>query len=200
MIGKKNIVFGFFYLVLTAALGPVMILNHIPGDGAASAAKKAKVSLIKEASGEIKNIKKDDYSDPETLEKMSPKEIGFANTRAIIALSDYVTGYSRTRINEIKGGPHSHGNMEAILNILAGFLLCFVAVAKVFKQIISWVFIAGALLHSGLLYLAIGLELEFAQGLLGNWFSYLGPSLVLLGLVLAGVVAAIGFKGQPVND
>ena len=25
MIGKKNVVFGFLYLVLTAALGPIMV-------------------------------------------------------------------------------------------------------------------------------------------------------------------------------
>ncbi len=200
MIGKKNIVFGFLYLLLTASLGPVMIINHLPGEGTASGTKKTALSFLKQASEEIKNIKKDNYIDPDSFEKMKPKEIGYANTKAIIALSDLVTGYSRQRINDIKGGPHAHGNMEAILNILAGFLLCFVAVSTLFKQIISWVFISGALLHSGLLYLAVGLELDFAAGLLGGWFSYIGPALVLLGLLLAGIAALMGFKGQVVTD
>lgn len=200
MIGKKNIVFGFLYLLLTASLGPVMIINHLPGEGTASSTKKTALGFLKQTSEEIKNIKKDNYIDPESFNKMSPKEIGYANTKAIIALSDLVTGYSRQRINDIKGGPHTHGNMEAILNILAGFLLCFVAVSTLFKQIISWVFISGALLHSGLLYLAVGLELDFATGLLGGWFSYIGPALVLLGLLLAGIAALMGFKAQVVTD
>ena len=193
MIGKKNIVFGFLYLVLTASLGPVMIINHMPVDAAANDVKKQKISFLKQAAG-------DDFMNPDTLENMTPKQIGEANTKAIITLSDYITGSARTRINDIKGGPHSHGNLEAVLNILVGFLLCFLAVHKNFKQAISWFFITGALLHSGLLYLAVGLELEFAAGLLGGWVSYIGPGLILLGLALAGVAALVGFRPQPVND
>ncbi|MDH5180450.1 MAG: hypothetical protein OEY07_12335, partial [Gammaproteobacteria bacterium] len=78
--------------------------------------------------------------------------------------------------------------------ILAGLTLCFIAVGRRFKQAISWVFIAGALLHSGLLYLsAFGVE----------WFNFLrpiGPVLVLLGLLMIGVAALIGFNSRPVAD
>jgi hypothetical protein len=87
-----------------------------------------------------------------------------------------------------------------LLNIVAGLLLAFVAVPVAFKQTISWLFIAGATLHSGLLYLAIGLELPLAGQLLGSWFGYLGPVALLLGLLLAGVAAAIGYRATPVYD
>ncbi len=49
-------------------------------------------------------------------------------------------------------------------------------------------------------YLAVGLELPFATGLLGSWFGYIGPVLVLLGLFLAGVATLQGYKGTVVKD
>ena len=46
MIGKKNIVFGFFFLVLTAALGPLMILKYIPAARTAAAVKQQKIQAL----------------------------------------------------------------------------------------------------------------------------------------------------------
>ncbi len=83
---------------------------------------------------------------------------------------------------------------------LALMLLLFTAVPRTFKQAISWCFIVGALGHSGLLYLAVGLELGWAGALLGTPVAYIGPVLILLGLLLAGIAAAMGWRGQPVRD
>ncbi|WP_455234170.1 hypothetical protein, partial [Thiogranum longum] len=100
-------------------------------------------------------------------------------------------------LNGIKGGPHAHGNLEALLNIAAGVVLCFLAIGKGFKQLISWIFILGAILHSGVLYLGIVFNQAWAMKLLG--FG-VGPILILLGLLLIGIATAIGFRGEIVRD
>jgi hypothetical protein len=191
MTGKKNIVFGFLYLVLTAALGPVIVVNYVGDEGAAGAAKQEAVGAVQEA-------KNSGYLNSQTLESMTAEDIAKQNSEAILALSRVHN--ARAPIDAIKGGPHAHGNLEAVLNILAGFLLCFLALPKLFKQALSWIFILGALFHSGLLYLAVGLQLPWAGGLLGSPVAFIGPVLILLGLFLAGIGAAIGFRGRLVTD
>ena len=183
MIGKKNIVFGFLYLVLTASLGPYMVVKMQPDVGIAQSEKQAKV-------GRLQQLKINQFE--EDLEKLTARQIAEANTDGILAINKLLN--SRLPIDGVKGGPHAHGNLEALLNIVAGIVLCFIAVAPLFKQIISWVFIAGAILHSGMLYL-LNLDQAWALTLLP-----LGPWLVLLGLLLMGVAAFMGFKGQVVTD
>jgi len=183
MIGKKNVVFGFLYLVITASLGPYMIVNLFPDLGAALSEKQNHV-------GRLQALQSNDFE--EDLEPLSADQIARANTSGILAMNKVFN--SRQPINDIKGGPHAHGNLEALLNIAAGIALCFIAVAPLFKQIISWLFIAGALLHSGMLFL-----LNFGMGWAGMLLP-IGPWLVLLGLLLIGIAAAIGFKGQAVID
>ena len=72
-------------------------------------------------------------------------------------------------------------------------VLCFLSVGAIFKQLISWAFILGTLLHSGLLFLVVMFQLPWAGQLLGLG---IGPILLLLGLVMAAVAAAIGFQGK----
>jgi len=183
MIGKKNIVFGFLYLVLTASLGPYMVVKMLPDVGVAQSEKQAKV-------GRLQQLKINQFE--EDLEKLNAGQIARANTDGILAMNKLLN--SRIPLDGVKGGPHAHGNLEALLNIAAGVVLCFLGVSVMFKQIISWVFILGAVLHSGMLFL-----LNLGQG----WALTLlpvGPWLVLLGLLLIGVAAFIGFKGQLVND
>ena len=183
MIGKKNIVFGFLYLVFTAALGPYMVIKVLPDVNATKQEKQAAV-------GRLEQLKGNDFE--EELEPLSAEAIAKANTDGILALSK-VLG-AREMLDQIKGGPHAHGNLEALLNIAAGLALCFVAVGRLSKQIISWLFILGAVLHSGMLYL-----LSFGQG----WAAVplqAGPWLVLAGLLAMGVAAASGFRGELVRD
>jgi len=189
MIGKKNIVFGFFYLVLTASLGPFMILKYYDDVATSEAAKQQKIGALQQARDSGYEV---------DLEKMNAEQIAKANTDALLALSARLN--SRVPIDEIKGGPHSHGNLEAVLNILAGIVLCFLAVPAVFKQAISWLFILGTLGHSGLLYLAVAVQLPWAGEWLGSWIGYIGPSLILVGLLLTGIAAAMGFNGSLMKD
>lgn len=183
MIGKKNIVFGFLYLVLTASLGPYMVVKMLPDVGVAQSEKQAKV-------GRLQQLKINQFE--EDLEKLSAEQIAQANTDGILAMNKLIN--SRMPLDGVKGGPHAHGNLEALLNIAAGVVLCFIGVSAIFKQIISWVFIAGAVLHSGMLFM-LNLGQAWALNLLP-----LGPWLVLLGLLLIGIAALIGFKGQLVTD
>ena len=183
MIGKKNIVFGFLYLVLTASLGPYMIVTMFPSVGSAQAEKQTTV-------GRLQALKGSNYE--EELEPLKDGQIARANTDGILSLNKLYN--AQQPIDGLKAGPHAHGNLEALLNIVAGVVLCFIAVAPLFKQIISWVFIAGAVCHSGMLYLRY-FGAEWASTLL-----QIGPFLVLLGLLLIGIAAFMGFRGEIVKD
>jgi len=183
MIGKKNIVFGFLYLVVTASLGPYMVVSMLPDVDAAKLEKQAAV-------GRLQSLKENQFE--EELEPLSDGTIARANTDGILALNKVYN--STDPVNAMKGGPHAHGNLEAVLNIIAGLALCFIAVAPLFKQVISWLFIGGAILHSGMLYL----------GALGQGWAYsilpVGPWLVLAALLTIGIAAWMGFRGELVRD
>ncbi len=183
MIGKKNIVFGFLYLVITASLGPYMITTSASDIEAAYVSKQTPV-------GRVQDLKINDFE--EDLEPLNAEQIAKANTDAILSMNNIInlqTPHGNMR------STHAHGNLEAVLNILAGLALCFIAVARIFKQIISWCFIAGAILHSGMLYIGIVFGQSWAFTLLN-----VGPWLVLAGLLLAGIAAFMGFKGEIVRD
>lgn len=185
MIGKKNIVFGLFFLVLTAALGPYMVQVLYPLVGTAQADKQ-------EALGALQLMASNNFE--QDLEELTPGQIARANTTGILALNQYLNAL--LPISDIKGGPHAHGNLEALLNIAMGLMLCFLALPTLFKQLISWLFILGTLLHSGALYLVIVFKLGWAGQLLG-WG--IGPIMLLVGLLLAGIGAAVGLRAQPVE-
>lgn len=185
MIGKKNIVFGFIYLVFTAALGVVMV-DKYEAYGAAVQEKQSSV-------GRLQQLQTNNFE--EMLEPLSGEQIAKANTSGILSLNKLLN--LESEIDAIKGGPHAHGNLESLLNIAVGLVLSFLAVNVIFKQIISWIFIAGALLHSGMLYLGTVFGLGWANTILETG---VGPFLILIGLALAGIAAAMGFRGEPVKD
>jgi len=185
MIGKKNVVFGFLYLVFTASLGPYMLVNYFGDFSAASAEKQQEMAKLAQA-------RTDGYE--LNLDPLSAEQIAKMNTDGLLAMNK--ADNARAPIDAIKGGPHAHGNLESLLNVVAGIALCFIAVASWFKQIISWVFILGALLHSGMLYLS-AFNVAWGETLLNTG---IGPVLVLLGFLLIGIAAAIGWRGEVVRD
>lgn len=189
MIGKKNIIFGFFFLAISALLGPVMIVSYIPQVAATETDKQEKVGAIQQAAAE--GFEKD-------LEPMTAKQIAEANTKALLALSANLN--SQSNMDSIKGGPHAHGNLESLLNIAVGIFLGFVMARPLLKQIISWALIAGTLLHSGLLYLARALGQTWADSIMSSPVGPVGPALILIGLILCGIVAIQGYRGEPVKD
>lgn len=186
MIGKINIVFGFLYLVATAGLGPYMV-NQFGPVVDAGAKKQAVVSQLQLAADA-------GFESEETLAPMTADEISRLNSHSILALNTYAN--SQIPIDSMKAGPHAHGNLEALLNIVVGVVLCFLAVPVLLKHVISWTFIIGTLLHSGLLYLR-AFDIAWAGKLLAVG---IGPVLILAGLALAGIAAAIGFRAEIVKD
>ena len=188
MVGKKNIVFGFLFLATTAALGPLMVFKY-ENWGVANGEKQIVV-------GKLQQLKASDYAeDPATLEDLTPKQLAVADAEAIIAMNK--VGALEFDIDYIKGGPHAHGNLESLLNIAVGIALCFIAAPLMLKQAVSLMFIMGALLHSGLLYLERVFMLPWANTLLSTG---VGPALILMGLVLMGALAFKGFSGEVVRD
>jgi len=185
MIGKKNVVFGFLYLVLTASLGIVMV-NMYEDFGTAMQEKQASV-------GRLQQLKQNSFE--EELEPLNARQIATANTDGILSLNKLRN--TEMAIDSIKGGAHAHGNLEALLNIVAGLALCFIAAATWLKQLISWLFILGTLLHSGMLYLGRVFDMAWADSLLG--FG-IGPGMILAALLLTGIAAAMGLRGEIIKD
>jgi len=185
MIGKKNVVFGFLYLVLTAALGIVMV-NMYEEFGNAMLEKQTSV-------GRLQQLKQNNFE--EELEPLNAGQIATANTDGILSLNKLRN--TEMAIDSIKGGAHAHGNLEALLNIVAGLALCFIAAARWLKQLISWLFILGTLLHSGMLYLGRVFDMVWADSLLGYG---VGPGMILAALLLTGIAAAMGFRGEIIKD
>jgi hypothetical protein len=189
MIGKKNIVFGFIYLAITAAVGGVMILGHFDARSAAEANKRVQLGVLQQ-------IVVDDYE--VNLEQITPLELAKTNSQAILAISNRIN--AQKPINTLRSGAHTHGTADALLNIAAGFLLLFLAAPLWLKQAISWMFISGAVLHSGMLFLVSVLGQSWATLLLNGPPGAIGRGLTLAGLVLAGIAAAKWFSSTPVTD
>ena len=185
MIGKKNVVFGFIFLVFTAALGPLMVRMY--NDVAAAMSEKQTTV------GRLQQLQESNFE--EDLEALPADKLAKANTAGILTLNKLVNNHFE--IDLIKGGPHTHGNLEALLNIIVGIVLCFIGVSARFKQLISWLFIAGAVLHSGMLYLSRVLHFGWAEMILNTG---LGPVMILLGLLLTGIAAARGLDARLVRD
>lgn len=181
MPAKLNIVFGFFFLVLTAALGPVMVQN-LPAIADAGADKQA-------AMGPLQLAASSGFENQETLEPMSAGEIAKMNAKALLALNNQLN--AEVPNTAIKGGPHAHGNLEALLNIVVGVVLLFLTVGRGFQWLISLTFVLGTLLHSGILYLVIVFQVGWAGAILQTG---IGPILILAGLALAGLAAAMGIR------
>lgn len=186
MIGKKNIVFGFLFLVFTAALGPYMVLMY----QAEESGSFVDSSIKKQSNvGRLQELKSNNYE--ENLEELDASAIAKANTDGILAINQL--NNAEFAIDYIKGGPHAHGNLEALLNIAVGVVLCFIAVAPLLKNIVSWLFILGTILHSGMLYLERVFELPWAATILNTGA---GPVMILVGLLLMGILAWIGFENR----
>jgi hypothetical protein len=189
MIGKKNIVFGFIYLALTAAVGGVMILGHFDDRSAAEANKRVQLGVLQQ-------IVVDEYE--VNLEQITPLELAKTNSQAILAISNRIN--AQKPISTLRSGAHTHGTADALLNIATGFLLLFLAAPAWIKQTISWMFISGAVLHSGMLFLVSVLGQTWASYLLNGPPGAIGRGLTLAGLVLAGIAAAKWFSSTPVTD
>jgi hypothetical protein len=179
--GKKNIVFGFLFFVITASLGPYMVLTLMPDVEDAALKKQKEISALQLAVNS-------DFENTETLEDMTAEEIAKGNSVAIMSINTNLN--ARLTLNTIKGGPHAHGNLEAMLNILVGIILGLLSLASIYKQIISWTFLVGTTMHAGMAFLSV-FGFGWASTLLNTG---IGPVLILFGLLSMSLAVLIGYK------
>ena len=105
-----------------------------------------------------------------------------STARAVIAISEI---QKASNINGV--GAHSHGNLEALLNIVAGFVLLSLVIPQSFKSLLSILFLAGAIFHSGMLYIGM------VFGVYGAFkLTVIGAIALLAGLALMGVASIMG--------
>lgn len=128
MLGKKNMVFGFFYFVCTLGLG--MYLAQKMGSG-----------------GPL---------------------------------------WASSKVHHVLATAHVHGNMEALLNIVVGYLLLRLPIKVAIGNAVSGLLIAGAVLHSGMFYIT-GLGLDGMTIL-----APAGAAFIVLAMALMGIGVALG--------
>ncbi len=76
---------------------------------------------------------------------------------------------------------HAHGNLESLLNIVIGYLLCRLALEAWIAKTVSVLLIVGALFHSGMLYLA-GAGVGFA-----GMLTPIGGISIIVSMLLMGI-------------
>ncbi|RME81175.1 MAG: hypothetical protein D6771_08615 [Zetaproteobacteria bacterium] len=76
---------------------------------------------------------------------------------------------------------HAHGNLESVLNIVIGYLLCRLDLEAWIAKAASWLLIIGAIFHSGMLYLA-GLGVGFAGKLTPIGALSIVATMLLMGI------------------
>lgn len=76
---------------------------------------------------------------------------------------------------------HAHGNLESLLNVITGYLLCRLSLDAWLAKTVSALLIIGAVFHSGMLYLG-GLGAGFAFGL-----APIGAIALVISMLLMGI-------------
>jgi hypothetical protein len=160
MSGRVNIVFGFFWLTITAILGPLVLIP----------AKGENIAKLKAAEEAVKTT----------------------DAGALAAIAEYLS--DANRLGFISGAAHAHGNLEALLNIVAGVVLLTIAVRGAVATVLGALFIAGAFFHSGMLYLAFVFGVAWAGNL-----SIIGVASLIAGIFLTGVATLVyGVKNKDI--
>lgn len=175
MNGKVNIVFGFIYLAMTALLGPVLL---VPQLGANLKTMGDTAQVVDKVQEGLRN----DFKGFKGANSPN-KVIG----QATVSIFNFTK--NSKNLSLLAGGPHAHGNLEALLNIAAGVVLLTLAIPANFKKLLSILFLIGAVFHSGMLYLGGVFGLMWAYN-----FTIIGVIALLAGLVFAGIASIIGIK------
>ncbi len=162
MNGKINIIFGFIYFAFTAVLGPTVLIPHF------GVAKQA----MDKAGQAVERVKQE------------AQPTSASTAEAMSGIIDYLKVQK-----PMAKGAHSHGNLEALLNIAAGVVLLSLAIPANFKALLSIIFLAGALFHSGMLYLGTVFHLYWAFNL-----TIIGAIAIIAGLLGMGIASLIGIK------
>jgi uncharacterized membrane protein YgdD (TMEM256/DUF423 family) len=91
-------------------------------------------------------------------------------------------------MHEILATSHVHGNLESVLNILGGYIICRLEANSGLLSIISILLLIGAIFHSGMLYLT-GLGIGAAINL-----APIGAFSLIASVALMAYSVAVGLK------
>lgn len=97
-------------------------------------------------------------------------------------------GVEKNPLLELLSHAHSHGNLESVLNILVGYILCQLEASSWLLNAASILLLIGAIFHSGMLYIS-GLGVGFALNL-----APIGAISLVITMALMVYVIAVGFK------
>ena len=81
-------------------------------------------------------------------------------------------GVEENPLLELLSHAHSHGNLESVLNILVGYILCQLEASSWLLNAVSILLLIGAIFHSGMLYIS-GLGVASHSILLPSALSHL---------------------------
>ncbi|MBW2271065.1 MAG: hypothetical protein JRH16_21130 [Deltaproteobacteria bacterium] len=99
--------------------------------------------------------------------------------------------WEESMAKQLLGVAHSHGNLEALLNIVFGYLICRLAEPSLMlAKVASVLLIVGAVLHSGTFYLG-GAGLSFVLNI-----TPVGGFSVAAGVALMIPIVAKGIPGD----
>ncbi|MCK4739620.1 MAG: hypothetical protein KAT46_06695 [Deltaproteobacteria bacterium] len=176
--GKINIIFGFIYFAFTAILGPAVLLpakgDHRP---AHTQTKNAVEDIRKGLSSGFAGVE-----NPAMI--VGP---------AVIGIMNHIE--TEKKLGTIGSAVHAHGNLESLLNIVAGVVLLMLAIPVMYKKILSILFLMGAIFHSGMLYLGIVFGVGFAFK-----FTIIGAISIVAALLLTGLACICGLKERKTED
>lgn len=96
--------------------------------------------------------------------------------------------WEESPVHEILGAAHAHGNLESVLNILIGYIICQLEAASGLANVVSILLLIGAIFHSGMLYLT-GLGIGGAINI-----APLGAISLIVTMALMAYLVAVGFK------
>ena len=167
--GKLNVVFGFIFFATTAVLGPAVL---IPGKG------------------ELRPLKADAAA---AVEKVRAGGSPEDTAAAVVATADYTA--ADAKVSSIGGTAHAHGNLESMLNIVAGFILISLCIPYNYKRVISVVLLLGVVCHSGMLYLGIVFGQSWAFKL-----TNFGAVCIVAGLLMMGGACIAGLGSECGDD
>jgi len=97
-----------------------------------------------------------------------------------------------SQVRGILRAAHAHGNLESVLNIIIGYLLCRLSLDVWLARAVSVLLMVGALFHSGMLYLG-GIGMLTGSGLVAAFnLTIVGAvSLITVMLMMAYGIARL---------
>ena len=96
--------------------------------------------------------------------------------------------WEKNPAHEILATAHVHGNLESVLNILIGYIICQLEVSSGLASTVSILLLIGAIFHSGMLYLT-GLGVSGAINI-----APLGAISLIITMAMMVYIAAVGLR------